>query len=353
MKQKLNLPLPPFYDPSKVVDLRFVDYEGLFEQARDWRRRFGLGAAAADDLRVALLMIDNQNAFSHPQGPLFVGGRSGTGAVDDSRRAAEFILRNLGAVSTTVTTLDTHRPYATFHRTWVVDENGRPPAAFTVITHDDVLAGRWTITPECASALNMGLTALQNQLVHYTGQLKQSGRYDLTIWPFHAMIGGADHALVSGLQEAMFFHAIARGNQPGIEVKGGNPLTENYSVLGPEVLTSAVGKAIAQRNTRLIKILMNYDVVIILGQAKSHCVAWTIADLLQDLLMQDPALVRKIYLLEDCSSAVAIPDGRGGFLADYTPQADQAYANFGAAGMHVVRSTDPIETWPGLECLAA
>jgi nicotinamidase-related amidase len=73
---------------------------------------------------------------------------------------------------------------------------------------------------------------------------------------------------------------------------------------------------------------------VIAGQAKSHCVAWTIADLLDDLRKEDPALAQKIYLLEDCTSPVVVPG------ADYTEQADAAFARFAEAGMHLVKSTD-------------
>ena len=37
---------------------------------------------------------------------------------------------------------------------------------------------------------------------------------------------------------------------------------------------------------------------------------------------------------------------------DYTEEADAAFERFAAAGMHVVRSTDPIEDWPGLAASA-
>jgi hypothetical protein len=33
--------------------------------------------------------------------------------------------------------------------------------------------------------------------------------------------------------------------------------------------------------------------------------------------------------------------------ADYTEDADAAFERYAAAGMHVVRSTDPIAEWPG------
>ncbi|HEY2655378.1 MAG TPA: hypothetical protein VGI55_06285 [Solirubrobacteraceae bacterium] len=59
-------------------------------------------------------------------------------------------------------------------------------------------------------------------------------------------------------------------------------------------------------------------------------------------------LAERTYLLEDCTSAVVVPG-----VVDYTDEADAAFARFAAAGMHVVRSTDPMETWPGLAARAA
>jgi hypothetical protein len=44
-------------------------------------------------------------------------------------------------------------------------------------------------------------------------------------------------------------------------------------------------------------------------------------------------------------SSVAVPDGKGGFVADFTDEAKKAFDRFANAGMHLVRSTDPIESW--------
>jgi hypothetical protein len=44
----------------------------------------------------------------------------------------------------------------------------------------------------------------------------------------------------------------------------------------------------------------------------------------------------------------AIPDGHGGFVADFTPEIEVAFERFQRGGMHVVRSTDPLESWPDL-----
>jgi nicotinamidase-related amidase len=145
----------------------------------------------------------------------------------------------------------------------------------------------------------------------------------------------------------VFFHTVARQSQPEFEVKGSNPRTEHYSVIGPEVTEGPDGEPIAQRNEALVAKLLAFDAVVIAGQAKSHCVAWTIDDLLEGT-REDRSLAEKVYLLEDCSSPVVVPG-----VVDYTEQADAAFARFAAAGMHVVRSTDPLDTWPGRPVTAA
>ena len=93
--------------------------------------------------------------------------------------------------------------------------------------------------------------------------------------------------------------------------------------------------------------LLSYDAVIIAGQAKSHCVAWTIDDLLAGAA-GERRLAEKVYLLEDCSSPVVVPG-----VVDYTDEADRAFERFAEAGMHVVHSTYPIAKWPGMAFLGA
>jgi nicotinamidase-related amidase len=100
------------------------------------------------------------------------------------------------------------------------------------------------------------------------------------------------------------------------------------------------GEVLGEHNNKFVEMLEDVDRLVIAGQAKSHCVAWTIADLLSDLREEDPTLAQKIYLLEDCTSPVVVPG------ADYTEQADEAFARFADVGMHLVRSTDPVSSWP-------
>jgi nicotinamidase-related amidase len=128
------------------------------------------------------------------------------------------------------------------------------------------------------------------------------------------------------------------------EYKGDVPLTEHYSVLGPEVRTSFDNKLLADKSPKFIALLKEFDAIIVAGEAKSHCVAWTIADLLEDIRATDPALAHKVYLLEDCTSPVVVPGA-----IDYTDQADAAFQRFAQAGMHLVRSTEPIEQWQEIQ----
>jgi len=179
--------------------------------------------------------------------------------------------------------------------------------------------------------------AIQQHLLHYVNELERSGKYTLCVWPYHTMLGSVGHALVPTIAEACFVHAIARGSQTQFEIKGGNPLTENYSPFCPEVLTRPGGKPIAQRNTAILSNLLDHDAVFICGQAKSHCVAWAIDDLLTYIQAHDKTLAEKVYLLEDCTSPVVVPG-----VVDFTDEANAAFERFRNAGMHVVQSTAPL-----------
>jgi nicotinamidase-related amidase len=341
-----DLPIPPHFNPDKVGEIWRVPYQERAEEAEKWAKVYRIESAAKDKFRICLLLVDVQNTFCIPGFELYVGGRSGTGAVNDNRRLGEFIYRNLDIITEIYPTMDTHQAMQIFHNIFLVNDKGEHPSPFMLISEEEVKQGVWKFNPQLSDALKMDEVEAQRYLSHYTRKLKEGGRYDLTIWPYHAMLGGIGHALVSSVEEAIFFHSIARYSPPDFQIKGDNPRTENYSVLGPEVLEDQNGEHIAQKNIRFVEKLLRFDAVIIAGQAKSHCVAWTLDDLLRDIYIRDKGLVAKVYLLEDCSSPVVVPG-----TIDYTDQADAAFKRFTEAGMHVVRSTDPIENWPGINLL--
>jgi nicotinamidase-related amidase len=296
---KKELPIPEHFDASKVGEVWRVPYQQRAIAAREWASKHQIPPASQDQTRICLLAIDVQNTFCVPEFELFVGGRLGMGAVADNVRLCEFIYRNLGVITEIAPTMDTHTAMQIFHPVFWINAAGENPAPMTNITLTDVQAGIWKVNPAIAFSISTnnitanGATAgnyetLQKHALHYVQQLDQKGKYPLTIWPYHSMLGGIGHALVSAVEEAMFFHNLARLSQTNFEIKGGNPLTENYSVLSPEVLDTAGGKSIAQKNSRFLQKLLDFDVVIVAGQAKSHCVAWTIADLLMEIEQVDP-----------------------------------------------------------------
>ena len=340
-KTSLELPIPPHFDPDRVGEVWPVAYGQRAIDAGRWARRHGIRPAAEDKLRVCLLAIDCQNTFCIPEFELFVAGPSGHGAVKDNVRLCQFIYRNLGRITQIVPTMDTHTAMQIFHSVFLVDENGEHPAPMTSISPEDIQGGRWKVNPAVAPSVARGSAAeLQDHLVHYCRKLAERNKYQLMIWPYHAMLGGIGHALVSAVEETCFFHNLARQNQTAFQMKGQNPLTENYSVFQPEIIDDVQGKAIARKNTSLVERLLGFDMIIIAGQAKSHCVAWSVDDLLSEIQTRDPTLAGKVYLLEDCTSPVVVPG-----LVDFTGQAEDAFERFAKAGMHLVRSTDSMDQW--------
>lgn len=339
-----KLPLPPHFDPHRVGEVWRVPYHDRAEQAKAWAKQHQIAPAAQDQTRVCLMAIDVQNTFCIPGFELFVGGRSGLGAVEDNVRLCEFIYHNLDGITEIAPTLDTHTVTQIFHPHFWVNDAGENPSPLTMISLRDMETGIWKVNPAIAFSLAKGndlsILSLEAYALHYVQQLDQAGKYPLTIWPYHSILGGIGHALVSAFEEACFFHNLARQSQTHFELKGSNPLTENYSVLQPEVLDGPDGRPIAEKNTRFIERLLEFDRVIIAGQAKSHCVAWTIDHFLTEIQAHDPALAQKVYLMEDCSSPVVVPG-----VVDFTDMANAAFQRFADAGMHLVQSTQTIAEW--------
>jgi nicotinamidase-related amidase len=347
-----ELPVPGFYDPANARSWSYSpDQPAMLEAALAWRRQHGVRPAATDRKRIQLLLIDVQKDFCFPQGSLYVGGRSGTGAMDDSDRIARFLYRNLESITEVTCTLDTHYPFQIFSPAFWLDEKDRPPSPHQEITTGQIRAGRFRPNPDIAWWLCDGkLGWLQHQVEFYCETLEREGKYKLYLWPMHCLLGSEGHNLVGVLHEARLFHAFARGARGAIETKGDHPLTENYSVLAPEVRMRFDGRPLAERNVRFIEHLLDHDAVLIAGQAASHCVKSSLDDLLNEIVAHDERLASKVYVLRDAMSSVAVPDPArpGSFLFDFTPQAEEALARWAGAGMHVVDTATPLVEWPDL-----
>jgi nicotinamidase-related amidase len=341
------LPIPSFFDPDSVEQpFRAIDLNKTATQAADWARRHSIKPAREDKFKIGMLLVDLQVDFCipPPAGKLYVGGRSGRGAVEDNVRLCRFIYANLNRIGKILVTLDTHFNYQIFFDLFWVDEHGRHPDPMTEISLDAVRQGVWRPNPEIAMIVGQNADWLSSYAGHYVAELERKGRYKLFIWPYHTMFGDAGHALVPSVFECLFFHSVARKSSIGFESKGGSFFTENYSIMGPEVTRAHDGAKVGGFNAELFELLRDFDALIITGQAKSHCVAWTIQDLLHRFKDEDASFIKRIYLLEDTTSAVVVPG-----IADFADEADLAFERFAKAGANIVNTSTPLEDWPRID----
>lgn len=321
----MRLSLPSYYQPTDLEKIYTERAARVSDEAAEARKKLPIKPAGQDKLKIAAFGIDVQIGFCTPGSSLFVPG-----AVEDTARAVEWIYRNLDQITGLHFSLDTHRVFQIFHPAWWTDKDGQPPAPLTPITYDEVRRGDWTPI------------AHPRESLEYTRQLEKSGKYVLTIWPFHTLLGGVSHALVPAVMEAAIFHAVARARQTHFETKGTHAMTENYSVMSPEV-SELGGQTVGGFNAPFFKMLMEYDRIYVFGQAKSHCVLSTLNDLRDRIFATDPSLADKIWILEDAMSPVPAPP-----IHPLPPQLDfpaitaRAFAEFKKAGMHLVKTTDPL-----------
>lgn len=316
-----NLPAPGFFDSNDTDKLWIDRGDVVAKAADDYLKRYRIAPAIEDKERIAVFGVDAQVGFMNPKASLFVPG-----AIKDANRAVRFIYRNLDRITSLQFSLDTHKVFQIFHPAFWADDRGNPPPAFTAITTADIRAGKWR--------------AVQNPKLayEYCEELERSGKKVLVVWPYHTLLGGLSHALVPAVMEAAMFHALVRKSQTHFEAKGSHMMTENYSVLEPEV--KRIGSTVVgELNTAFLELLLSHDRVYIWGEASSHCVAETVDSLEREIRARDPALLSKVYLLEDCMSPV--PSMGPGAL-DFPAVARQAIERYRAAGINVVKSSDAI-----------
>ncbi|HLM46616.1 MAG TPA: nicotinamidase, partial [Myxococcaceae bacterium] len=253
----MTLPVPEFHEEKRVGTLYLERAAQVAEAARRYAVAHAVKPAREDRVRIAAFGIDVQVAFCQPEASLFVPG-----AVEDTQRTLRWLYAHLDRITGLVFSLDTHRVFQVFHPAWWQDAEGRNPAPMTPITSADIRSGKWRPTRYSQESLA------------YCERLEATGKYVLTVWPYHALLGGLSHALLPSVMEASLFHSVARDAQTRFEVKGEEPLTENYSVLSPEV-TELPGQKVGEFNQELFDHLLTFDRVYVFGQAKSHCVLST------------------------------------------------------------------------------
>jgi len=246
---------------------------------------------------IHLLIIDPQNDFCSPNGSLYVPG-----ADEDMKRLAGLIQRLRGKLDDIHITLDSHRKVDISHPVWWKDAAGKHPAPFSVVTVADVEAGVWTTSQ--AGAYKRSL--------EYLRALAAGGRYPHVIWPEHCLIGDEGHNVFPELSAAVHDWED-RFAMADFVTKGSNPWTEHFSAVQAEVPDPE--DPTTQVNTAFVSTLEEADFVLLAGEARSHCLANTVRDVVTHF--SDPKLVQKLVLLTDASSDVPSFEHFGdSFLSD-------------------------------------
>lgn len=268
---------------------------------------------------IQLLVIDPQNDFCdlpaawQPTDPV-TGARTApslpvAGAHADMQRVAAFIRRHVASIDAITVTLDSHQRIDIAHPGFWQGADGGVVAPFTPITAEQVRAGAFA--PREPAHLPRTLA--------YLDALEARGRYTLMVWPVHCEIGSWGHGVHAEVLAACGDWQLQRQRAVHNVFKGTNPWTEHYSAIEAEVVDA--GDPDTALNTRLLAALDAADLLLIAGEASSHCVRATTEHILQHLpRLQAGAQPVHIVLLTDCMSPV------GGFEAEHQAFLDRMRA---------------------------
>jgi nicotinamidase-related amidase len=266
-------------------------------------------------MKIELLVIDPQNDFCDPKGSLFVPG-----AENDMKRLAAMVVRLKDKLDDIHVTLDSHHFVDIAHPIFWIDSQSAHPDPFTIITADEVNKGLWRTTKP----------HFQNRATDYVKTLETNKRYPLCIWPYHCLIGSWGYGIVPEL-----FDACVEWEKDFALVdyvtKGSNFWTEHYSAVQADVPDPEDPST--QLNTGLIKTLQEADIILLSGEARSHCLANTVKDI-ADNFGEDN--IKKMILLQDATSDVPDPPS----TTMFTDIGEQFVSDMMARGMQVSTTVD-------------
>ena len=131
----------------------------------------------------------------------------------------------------------------------------------------------------------------------YLKDLELQGEYPHIIWPTHCLIGSEGAAIYQPVMVALEEWAKLGTYYVTVQ-KGSYPFTEHFGAFKAQIPNPAVPET--QLNERFLNTLNQYETVYLSGQAKSHCVA----NSLKQILDEAPELAKKLIVLEDTMSNV-------------------------------------------------
>lgn len=278
-------------------------------------------------MKIHLLVIDPQNDFCHPDGSLFVPG-----ADKDMDRLSLMVSRLKNKLADIHVTLDSHQEIDISHPSWFVDADGNHPPPFTLISSSDLRDGIWRTTTR----------VVHDRTLKYLEELERKGRYPHTIWPVHCTIATQGHNVHSDLRDAIS-EWTSRFALVDYVTKGSNPYTEHFSAVQAEVPDPA--DPTTQLNARLVQTLEDADVVLLAGEALSHCLMSTVRDIVDNF--SNPEYTKKCVLLEDATSSVPsarAPNGEIIPAADFERFGAQFITDMRNRGMQITTSDQFLRT---------
>jgi nicotinamidase-related amidase len=237
------------------------------------------------------------------------------GAWEDSLRLARLIMRSGKALNSITVTLDTHENFDVAHGMFWINDKGEHPAPFTIISSDDVINQVW-------KPVHIGF---YKQMVHYVQTLEKQGNFPLCIWPTHCVAGSLGHKIVAPVEQALYKWEYSLKTRVCKVTKGHNPFTEHYGAFAAEVIDP--NDETTNLNIPLVKNFEQADIILLTGQALSHCVNTTVTQLADNFGEEN---IKKLVLLSDTSSPVT----------GFESAADDFITRLTARGMRCVKSTD-------------
>ena len=221
---------------------------------------------------IHLLVIDPQNDFCDKSGALYVEN-----ADKDMNRLSDFIFKYSRKLSGITITFDLHKIFHIANPIFWVDSLGAHPAPFTIINLEDIKSGKYVTSNKQYEEYGR----------FYVEKLESNGRYELTIWPPHCIIGTSGSNIYKDLLVALDKFEAENSNKINYVFKSINSFTEQYSILYSDVNSSEFKdnsnlNIISHDNfsgKEIMKVVNNNDIILVAGEALSHCVANSILDI--------------------------------------------------------------------------
>lgn len=245
------------------------------------------------NLKTAVLGIDIQNDFTLPTGALYVNGADG-----DVRRMAAFMEEYGSNIDYIALTIDSHQPIHIANQCYWKDNEGYPPALFTIISADEIESGKWK--PQFNKDLALD----------YLKALEQTGEV-CTIWPPHCIVGSKGWAVNEVLIKSLYSWCISEKKMYDLFYKGMHQATEHYSIFRAAVEYPDAEET--KLNTKLLNKLKSFDNIIIMGEAADFCVVNSVTDLIK----AEPLLSEKVIILSDCMSWINPENERAKYMYEH------------------------------------